>query len=90
MKLDGLKDYLADSSNKLDTTMTLIFLFYMYLRVSYRENDSNIILPSVSEIKTIEQMTVEWFSLVILNVVIITQMVLKIWYVGSTYQDLYL
>jgi len=76
MRIDGFKNYIADNTNKLDLGMLLVFVTYFVMRMAYRVEDSNFIIPSVREINVkggngIDKMTYMWFALVILNTVII-------------------
>jgi len=78
MRVDGFVNYISDNQNKIDLLMLFVFMTYFFLRLSYNVEGSNVIIPSVAEVKDLEQMTESWYTLIILNVVIITQMVLKI------------
>jgi len=78
MRVDGFVNYISDNQNKIDLLMLFVFIAYFVLRLSYYEHESNVIIPSVADITSLDQMTKPWFTLIVLNVVIIIQMVLKI------------
>lgn len=77
MKYDGYMAYFSDNNNKADILMLIVFLMYFFLRITYGKDGSNIIVPK-DEITDEAVMTVAWFSLVIFNVLIVFQMVIKV------------
>lgn len=78
MRNDGFKEYISDNMNKTDILMLAAFVCYFVLRMGYSFDGSNVIIPSIVEIKNHEAMTPDWFALMVLNVAITVQIVIKI------------
>lgn len=77
MKNDGFMAYISLKSNVADLLMLTVFLLYFILRLINGKDGSNIIVPK-HEMVDEAVMTNTWFSLVIFNVLIVFQMVVKI------------
>lgn len=58
--------------------MFLAFIAYFYLRLTYTFKGENRIVPSIVNIKDAGAMTGDWFALLVLNVAIIIQIVMKV------------
>lgn len=78
MKNDGFQQYISDNGNKLDLLMLAAFVCYFVLRLGYTFHGVNVIIPSVIGVSNYEAMTPDWFALMILNVLISIQIVIKI------------
>lgn len=60
---DGFWDYISDNMNKMDLGMLAGFVVYFFFRLGYSYDGSNVIVPSVADMRDSKAMTVDWFAL---------------------------